>query len=151
MHFPEVICRRKYICATQITKRTKSPRRQCCSVISKLNISAPKQKHLLCPRKVSAARLINCTSFLPPSRMLFLMALKKERVAHRLQRHAQCLQEWMALSHPTVNCTAQPHVSSQNHAQIEVRAWAALSPQSLSLMSALSGTGIPVKESPAIG
>lgn len=116
------------------------------SVISKLNISAPEQKHLLCPRKVSAARLINCTSFLPPSRMLFLMALKKERVAHRLQRHAQCLQEWMALSHPTVNCTAQPHVSSQNHAQIEVRAWAALSPQ-----SALSGTGIPAKESPAIG
>lgn len=40
------------MCSAQITKRIKSPRRWwCCLIISKLNISAPKQKYLPRPGK----------------------------------------------------------------------------------------------------
>ena len=78
--------------SAQITKRIKSPRWWwCCLIVSKLNISTPKQKYLPCPAKVPFSLLDKLYLILLPTfQKPFHVALKQQLRENHLHTCTHC-------------------------------------------------------------
>ena len=134
--------------SAQITKRLKSPRWWWwCLIISKLNISATKQKYLPCPAKVPFSLLDKLYLILLPTfQKPFRMALKKQLRENHPQTCTHCFLGTDFFSGPSPSTIINHKKYPCTHAQKQAseRDWRNLSTVSarplLQALSALFGT-----------